>query len=96
MSLTSPSTLLLATAISGPALWQTFMTQQLDLTTGLTRFLIAVPVSAVMLALLDGLTSRYRSTEPPAPETTPQRRAGDLDGAATRPAAARRGDELEK
>jgi hypothetical protein len=46
------STLLLAGMLASPALWQAFVTHDLDVSTALTRYLIAVLVAAVMLALL--------------------------------------------
>jgi hypothetical protein len=77
---TRASTLLLAALIASPALWQALVTQQLDLTTALTRFLIAVPVSAVMLAMLRGLAAGYRRVVPgrkPTDQTAPSRRKAD-------------------
>jgi hypothetical protein len=55
------STLLLALLLSGPALWQTFVLHELDYTSAGIRYLIAVPVSAIMLALLRGLAGGYQS-----------------------------------
>jgi hypothetical protein len=57
---TRVSTLVLAALIASPALWQALVTHQMDLTTALTRFLIAVPVSAVMLAMVRGVAAGYR------------------------------------
>jgi hypothetical protein len=77
---TRTSTLLLAALIASPALWQALVTQQLDLTTALTRFLIAVPVSAVMLAMVRGLAAGYRrvvSERKPAGEPAGRRRKTD-------------------
>jgi hypothetical protein len=59
MALIRPSTVLLATAISGPVLWEAFVSHSVDPTTAMERFLIAVPVSAVMLAGLRALTASY-------------------------------------
>jgi hypothetical protein len=59
VALIRPSTLLLATAISGPAIWSAAVTHHLDPTSAMERFLIAVPVSAVMLAGLRALTASY-------------------------------------
>jgi hypothetical protein len=53
------STLMVAALIASPALWHAFVRQDLDPQEALTRFLIAVPVSALMLALLRGLTAGY-------------------------------------
>jgi len=73
------STLLLAALMAGPALWHAFVQKDLDYVTALTRFLMAVPVSAVMLAMLRGVTARYgpRSAAPRPPE----RRQGSADAA---------------
>ena len=59
MALIRPSTLLLATAISTPALWETFVAHTLDPASAMERFLIAVPVSAVMLYGLRAITASY-------------------------------------
>jgi hypothetical protein len=56
-----PSTLLLAALISGPALWHALVTGDLSISVALARFLIAVPVSGLMLSLLRGLTAGYRA-----------------------------------
>jgi hypothetical protein len=60
MRLGSPATLALAVAIAAPALWHAFVVQDLPPSTALLRFLIAVPVSAAMLAVLRALTAPYR------------------------------------
>jgi hypothetical protein len=60
VGLSRPGTLALALLLAGPALWQAFVADQMDASTALLRFLIAVPVSAVMLAVLRGLTGDYR------------------------------------
>jgi hypothetical protein len=65
MGLASPSTLLLAAAIDSPAIWHATVTQDLSGSAALVRFLIAVPVSAVMLAILRGMTASYRHKETP-------------------------------
>jgi hypothetical protein len=56
-----PSTLLLAGLIASPALWHAFVTGDLSVSAALARFLIAVPVSGLMMAVLRGLTASYRS-----------------------------------
>jgi hypothetical protein len=67
MSLSRPSTLALAAAIDAPALWHAFALHDLPESTALLRYLIAVPVSAVMLAVLRALTTPYRKpAEAPA------------------------------
>jgi hypothetical protein len=65
MALARPGTLAVAAAIASPALWHAFVRQDLPPSTALLRFLIAVPVSAAMLALLRALTASYRQPEPP-------------------------------
>ena len=59
MALIRPSTLLLATAMSGPALWHALVQHDLDGTVAMERFLIAVPVAALMLHGLRSLTASY-------------------------------------
>lgn len=59
MALIRPGTLLLATAISGPALWDAFVAHNLDPTSAMERFLVAVPVSALMLYGLRSVTAAY-------------------------------------
>lgn len=54
-----PSVLGLAVLLSLPALWAAFAAGSLDITTALIRFLIAVPVAALMLALLRKVTAGY-------------------------------------
>ena len=44
-----PSVLVLAVLLSSTALWSAFVDGSLDVTTALIRFLIAVPVAAVMV-----------------------------------------------
>jgi hypothetical protein len=60
MYLIRPSTVLLALAISSPALWQALVTGTLPVTDALIRFLIALPVAIVMLSALRALTAGYR------------------------------------
>ena len=59
--ITRPVTLLVAALLSAPALWQAFVTGEMEVSTALLRFLIAVAVSAFMLGFLDNLATRYRS-----------------------------------
>lgn len=54
------SVLLFAVLISSPALWSTFVDQSMSVYAGLTRFLIAVPIAAVMLMALRAVTASYR------------------------------------
>jgi membrane protein implicated in regulation of membrane protease activity len=53
------SVLLLAVLISAPALWSTFVAQSMSVYVGLLRFLIAVPIAAVMLMLMRSVTASY-------------------------------------
>jgi len=74
------STLLLAGLLAGPALWHAFVQGDLDYGTAMTRFLVAVVVSGLMLAVLRSMAAGYRrarSAEPPPPE--PVRRHDDPD-----------------
>ena len=54
-----PSVLGLALLLSAPALWAAFAAGSLDMTTALIRFLIAMPVAALMVALLRRVTASY-------------------------------------
>ncbi|MEN3309551.1 MAG: hypothetical protein V7603_5753 [Micromonosporaceae bacterium] len=72
MFLILPSTLLLAGLIASPALWHAFVVGDLSTSTALARFLIAVPVSGLMMAILRGLTSGYRSYARRAAATAPE------------------------
>lgn len=54
-----PSVLALAVLLSTPALWSAFAAGTMGVTTALIRFLIAVPVAALMLALLRMVTAGY-------------------------------------
>jgi hypothetical protein len=60
MALIRPSTLLLATAMSAPALWHAGVARDLDATVAMERFLLAVAVSTVLLAGLRTLTASYQ------------------------------------
>jgi hypothetical protein len=67
-----PSVLLFALLISAPALYR-YVLDQLDITAVLIRFLIAVPVAAILLAALRFVTAGYGKTEeePAATRVTP-------------------------
>lgn len=54
-----PAVLVLAVLLSTPALWAAFATGSMGITSALIRFLIAVPVAALMLALLQMVTASY-------------------------------------
>jgi hypothetical protein len=53
------STLFVAALLASPALWSGFVTHEVDPTTALLRFLVAVPVAAAMLAVLEVVTRGY-------------------------------------
>ena len=69
-----PSVLLFALVISAPALYRLVL-DQLDLTDVLIRFIIAVPIAALLLAALRFVTAGYGRTEdeerPEATAVTP-------------------------
>jgi hypothetical protein len=46
------SVIVLALALCGPILWQSFMDQTISVQAALVRFLITVPIAAILLALL--------------------------------------------
>jgi hypothetical protein len=71
MALIRPATLLLAAAMAGPALWRAFVTEDLDIDSALTRFLIAVPAAMVMLAALRFVTAGYGAEKPARRHTDP-------------------------
>ncbi|MDQ1722177.1 MAG: hypothetical protein QOI26_1911 [Pseudonocardiales bacterium] len=54
-----PSVLGLAVLMSTPALWAAFAAGSMGITTALIRFLIAVPVAALMVTLLRMVTAGY-------------------------------------
>jgi len=56
-----PSVLLFAFVISAPALYR-YVLDQLDLTDVLLRFVIAVPIAALLLAALRFVTAGYGRT----------------------------------
>jgi hypothetical protein len=64
------STLLLAALLDSPALYHAFVAHDMDYTVALIRYLIAVVVAAVMLALLRAMANGYRrANEADARET---------------------------
>jgi hypothetical protein len=67
-----PSVLLFALVMSAPALYR-YVLDQLDIGAVLIRFLIAVPVAALLLAGLRFVTAGYGKTEeePAATAVTP-------------------------
>jgi hypothetical protein len=70
-----PSVLLFALLISAPALYR-YVVDQLDVTALLIRFLIAVPVAALLMAALRFVTAGYGKT---AEEPSTAVRASPLD-----------------
>lgn len=78
MGLIRPSALLLALVMTSPALYRTFVTEDLDLTSALIRFVIAVPIAAVMLAGLRVVTNGYgdRDKHSGGPPTQPSNADG--------------------
>jgi hypothetical protein len=65
-----PSVLLFALLMSAPALYR-YVNDELDLGQVLIRFLIAVPIAAVLLAGLRFVTAGYGRTEEQGTPTTP-------------------------
>ncbi|MFL6145734.1 MAG: hypothetical protein ACJ72N_28205 [Labedaea sp.] len=72
------STLALAAVMSAPSMWQAFVAESLDPTSALLRFLIAVPLAAVMLALPRAVVRHYRRHRPQ--QTSVQAEAVRRDG----------------
>ncbi|MEV6490737.1 hypothetical protein AB0M20_19275 [Actinoplanes sp. NPDC051633] len=64
------SVLLFALLISAPALYR-YVFDEIDLTEVLVRFLIAVPIAAILLAGLRFVTAGYGKTDEPATPVTP-------------------------
>ena len=64
MAFARPSTVALATLMDSSALWHAFVRHDVAASTALVRFLIAVPVSAAMLAILRTVTDPYRRPGP--------------------------------
>jgi hypothetical protein len=77
MQLFRPSTLALAAAIAAPALWHAFAAHDLPASTALLRFLIAVPVSALMLTVVRAMTAPYRRRSEPAIRAVAERLDAD-------------------
>jgi hypothetical protein len=68
-----PSVLLFALAMSAPALYR-YVLDEVDITVVLVRFLIAVPIAALLLAGLRFVTAGYGRKEDPAIPVTPEPR----------------------
>jgi hypothetical protein len=58
VSITSPLTLLLAAALASPTLYRTVL-GEVDMGDAAIRYLICVPVAAIMLMVLRGLTRDF-------------------------------------
>jgi len=74
MGLIRPAALLLALVMASPALYQAFVTETMSVQAALTRFLLAVPVAALMLAALRFVVKGYGT---PEPARIPLRRRSD-------------------
>lgn len=70
------SVLLFALLMSAPALYR-FVLDEIDITEVLVRFLIAVPIAAILLAGLRFITAGYGKTDEPATPVTPVPREPD-------------------
>lgn len=66
-----PSVLLFALVISAPALYR-YVLDQIDIGAVLLRFLIAVPIAAVLLAGYRFVTAGYGVKPAPAKPVTPE------------------------
>jgi nucleoside recognition membrane protein YjiH len=75
VNIATPSTLLLATIVTSPALYDAFVAQTMDLETALTRYLIAVPVCGLMLAGLRSITKGYEDARQRAEDEEREREA---------------------
>ena len=64
------SVLLFALLMSAPALYR-YVLDQIDVTEVLIRFIIAVPIAAVLLAGLRFVTAGYGRTDEPSTAVTP-------------------------
>ena len=76
-----PSVLLFALLMSAPALYR-YLTDEVDISQVLIRFLIAVPIAAVLLAGLRFVTAGYGRTEEPGTPTTSTPGVPDSSGSA--------------
>lgn len=59
-----PLTLVLAALVSAPALWSAFVVGTMSVQTALIRFLVAVPVCALLLAGFRAVLGAYAGEEP--------------------------------
>ena len=74
MGLIRPAALLLALVMASPALYRAFVTENDVRADALARFLLAVPVAALMLAALRFVVTGYGT---PEPARIPLRRRSD-------------------
>jgi hypothetical protein len=65
-----PSVLLFAVLMTAPALYR-YVTDDVDIAQVLLRFLVAVPIAAVLLAGLRFVTAGYGRKDEPVTPTTP-------------------------
>jgi hypothetical protein len=71
------SVLVCALLFSAPTLWQALVDQSISVEAAVVRFLIAIPVAAVLL----GLVRMAMRKQPVRPESqAPQRRQAPVDG----------------
>jgi hypothetical protein len=71
------SVLVCALLFSAPTLWQALVDQSISVDAALVRFLIAIPVAAVLLGLVR-MAMRKQPVRPEAP--SPQHRQAPVDG----------------
>ncbi|MFI5493170.1 hypothetical protein [Actinoplanes sp. NPDC051859] len=71
-----PSVLLFALLMSAPAVYR-YVLDEIDVTEVLIRFLIAVPIAAILLAGLRYVTAGYGRREEPGTRVTPTPDTGD-------------------
>ena len=57
-----PATLVLAGVLTAPAVAPALLAGNLAVSSAVTRFLIAVPVAAIMIMVISSLTGSYRQT----------------------------------
>ena len=67
------SVLLCALLFAAPTLWQALVDQTISVETALIRFLIAVPVAAILLGLVRSAMDKPSTDHPPAREQRPER-----------------------
>lgn len=81
-----PSVLWLAAAMAALAIWHALVTQTLDVQSALLRFLIAVPIAAVMVGTLRVIVESYRRQQA-RDEDTADADASTAPGASAPPIA---------